>query len=672
MNRALRTAFLVSTLTACGGAGAFEFSETWFFGDSLTDSGAFVGRPDAGNGGRFTTNPGPVWSEVFAPRVGGAAVANNPDNPLTDPQGTNYAQGGARVTDPRGVGQTPSPQNARPIEQQLGFYFGRTGGAADPDALYTLWGGANDLFFNMGLVGAGAITPGQAGANLQTNAGELMGLAARLRNAGARYLMVPLLPDVGAVPAWVLETVQRAGAGNPNQSAAVLAAARVLALGGADPERVRLAALAAGEAVLGLPPGSLAPAYQATAALATALSQGYNAALLAATAGSGAIVLDTWALFQEISADPGAFGLLNVTGTACTTPSSLFCTTATLVDPNAPQLFLYADGVHPTTAGHRIFADYAYSVVTAPALVAVLPEMALAGLRDHQDLLLSRLDAGVGPGWTLILDGALGRRSVAGDQLWDADAEQARLLLGAARRLDEGWVVGGALEVARSTADFAHDMGEFQLNTFDLSLFADYRKGAWFASLVGTVALSADFDDVTRVVRLGGGVREESGDTSADSWGVRARAGYRLWQTGGWAWGPYGGLEYLSAEVDGYREAGARSTAMNFGDQSRDAWWLSAGLFADYEHGDTRFHGALAYEAELNGDDRSLSAGLNSLPGARFHLYDIQGPDRYWRLELALAHRVASGVVLGLGYRGLFGEDGAGGQQIDLGMNLEF
>jgi outer membrane lipase/esterase len=219
----MMSALLMAGLLAGGQVLALEFSQSWFFGDSLSDSGAFAGNPDAGEGGKFTTNPGSVWAEVFARRLGTRAVANNPENPRTDPLGTNYAQGGAQVTNPMGIGQTPSPQNALPIRDQVSLYLDRVQGRADRHAIYSVWGGANDLFFNMGLVNGG-LPLQQALANMSVSADQLVAQSGRLKVAGARYLIMPLLPDVGGVPAWVLETLSRAGEGNPAQGDALLAA----------------------------------------------------------------------------------------------------------------------------------------------------------------------------------------------------------------------------------------------------------------------------------------------------------------------------------------------------------------------------------------------------------------------------------------------------------------
>ena len=116
---------------------ALKFSDTLFFGDSLTDSGAFAGNADAVNGETFSLDPGLIWSEVLANSFGLSAIANNPNNLLnTSTLGTNYAQGGAQVTSPIGIGQSASPQAALPLSTQLENYF-ISSPTADSNALNT-------------------------------------------------------------------------------------------------------------------------------------------------------------------------------------------------------------------------------------------------------------------------------------------------------------------------------------------------------------------------------------------------------------------------------------------------------------------------------------------------------------------------------------------------------
>ena len=81
------------------------YTQTVFFGDSLTDAGYFRPllpasvRPVTG---QFTTNPGFVWSQYLAEYYGTSAYANG-----NGQVGTNYAAGGARV------GTTPPARWAR-------------------------------------------------------------------------------------------------------------------------------------------------------------------------------------------------------------------------------------------------------------------------------------------------------------------------------------------------------------------------------------------------------------------------------------------------------------------------------------------------------------------------------------------------------------------------------
>src|SRR5690606_22853056 len=94
------------------------FSQSYFFGDSLTDSGHYrpvlvqmIG-PDGALIGKFTTNPGLVWAEYLAAYYGTDASTDGDG-------GTNYAVGGARagVDTVGGLGPTPS------LATQVGAYL---------------------------------------------------------------------------------------------------------------------------------------------------------------------------------------------------------------------------------------------------------------------------------------------------------------------------------------------------------------------------------------------------------------------------------------------------------------------------------------------------------------------------------------------------------------------
>jgi phospholipase/lecithinase/hemolysin len=347
-------------------------------------------------GGKFTTNPGKVWVENLATAVGYDLKPANlmgggqPSMNLSLQQlggcttCTNYAQGGARVSLQPGIGNTGTTANpSNPAAAQIGFAGNSAGaavaanpvllGAANADYavsnaflgastlpvkqqidqhlastfvtngnfastdLVIVLAGANDVFTQAGLAGAGAITATAAGQAVGLAAGELAAQVARLKAAGAKHVLVVGLPDMGVTPY---------GIGN-----------------GA-----------------------------ATAGALTSLSQSaFNPTLKAGLASvPGVAYLDPVPLFNAVVANPSSYGFTKVidstsqqsaiTSTACgantiaqaaagdsaASPSSLFCTvaniassiTGTLRIANAEQTYVFADGVHPSSKMHQVLATY--------------------------------------------------------------------------------------------------------------------------------------------------------------------------------------------------------------------------------------------------------------------------------------------------------------------------
>lgn len=200
LRRLAVTALLAVTLGLGASAQATSYNSLVVFGDSLSDSGnifdlfggVFGPNPPYAEG-RFTSNfsdgtAGLVWVEQMASLMGLPL-----DNSVAG--GTNYAFGGARVTD--GAGDLiPS------LEDQLDFYLGDTGNTADADALYVVFGGGNDVRDNNALEAAATI-------------GSII---TELAAAGATNFFVPNLPDIGLTP-------EALSGGAPGGSSEVISAA---------------------------------------------------------------------------------------------------------------------------------------------------------------------------------------------------------------------------------------------------------------------------------------------------------------------------------------------------------------------------------------------------------------------------------------------------------------
>jgi len=295
--------FIHSTLrkVSCGIAGALSlafltpvapaqqsdpFSDIVCLGDSLSD----VGRIFDVTGGAFPPAPyydgrfcnGPLWNEYLAEKLD---MDLDPDS--------QFAFGGA-LTSNLNYNSIPPSFILPGFEQQVDEVLAWNGRRkVDPRALYTVWIGAND-FFAWLLSG----NPNPTGMMVAGTQNTVQGIV-DLSNAGAHYIVVFNLPDLGKTPT-----------------------------------------------VLGFGP--------ATSGVVSYLCSSYNAmlddqldALAAKNRRLKIIRIDAFALINDMVANPADYGFTNVTGQA-------------LLGAAPPDQCLFWDGVHPTTAAQEHVAETVY------------------------------------------------------------------------------------------------------------------------------------------------------------------------------------------------------------------------------------------------------------------------------------------------------------------------
>lgn len=273
-----------------------QFSRVIAFGDSLTDNGNVLAistglgnpipKPPYFNG---RMSNGPVWVETFASILG---------VPLTD-----IAVTGSR-TDTSNVGNTipgVPPGTFPGMQTQVNGFLAANGGVVDPNALYVLWGGANDY------LNGGQLTPDNPVNNI---AGQMISLA----TAGARNFLVANLPDLGSVP-----------------------------LTSGSPASPGLNLLTAAH----------------NTGLSTALTN-FQASRPETTVS----LLDVNSLFRQAILNPGAFGFTNVTDNYVTNNGGIQGLNPTVIGVGDPNNYLFWDELHPTATTHNLIASQALAAVS--------------------------------------------------------------------------------------------------------------------------------------------------------------------------------------------------------------------------------------------------------------------------------------------------------------------
>lgn len=339
-----------STILCCGisaNAQALQFtdiSQVYFFGDSLTDSGfnnliPFLPSPPyplfpAGKAPTFTTYGGYTWSQYVAHDIKGYQLpvydmSNLPIVPdtitnnttplipglwpvLPDLTGIDYACGGSS-TDSFGYPITVFPY-APSLVDQVNHFIATQTLPLDPNAVYFIWSGANDIFTTLSGPNPNQfalIETANNAAHVIADQVELLG------KNGAKRIVVMSLPNLGIAPEF--------------------AAAAVV-----DPSL----------------PGNL-----------QSLTFTYNSFLnqylghVMKTSQVKVLLIDTYDLLDQVILDTQAgrpyringeeFYFTNYTDPACGAGvSALYCPEGT------PSGYVFADGVHPTDEAHKLLSRY--------------------------------------------------------------------------------------------------------------------------------------------------------------------------------------------------------------------------------------------------------------------------------------------------------------------------
>jgi outer membrane lipase/esterase len=292
---------------------ASPYDAEYVFGDSLSDTGNLA----AALGTNFPFPPsfhdsftnGPVAVQRLAQGLGLNAAPSLWLSGFTSP-GTNYAVAGA-TSALQAVGGPPGIN----LPEQVGAYSAHEGFVADPNALYVIMIGGNDVR-NAALQGTGlpAVQDG-----VQT---ELAAIST-LSSEDAKNFLIVNVPNVGIIPEFAQDNPSLAGAATTYSQ-------------DYDSE------LAAGLAALTLPAG-------------TSLDQ-----------------FDLYGFNTDLLANAAVYGFTNTTDRCFTdTPLSAATTPACGADGANIASFVYWDSIHPTA---RVQALWAQAMGKELGVIVSVPE----------------------------------------------------------------------------------------------------------------------------------------------------------------------------------------------------------------------------------------------------------------------------------------------------------
>ena len=623
----VRALLVALAIVACAsGARAQDYNAVVVFGDSLSDSGNVAQALQLGlpPGSSFTTNPDPVWAELVAQTFGMPGI-----NSLAG--GTNYAIGGACVNP-----DNPCNPLIPGIDAQIGQHLiSRPSGAADPNALYALWAGSNDLVavLESALPGSG-VPPVDPQTAIPATAQSYVSVIQRLQEAGARHIVVFNLPDAGATP---------------------------FAQSVPDPR---------------IPP------------MLTALTNAYNETLNTGLGSldDGIIPINAFGLFEQVLQDPEAYGFTNVRGTACGPAgpdvSLLACSPAgagspVSYAPDSNNTYLFADGKHPSGAAHAMLASVVTATLAAPVQVSLAGEAGEAAVAAHRSAVAAERLSDMGlerPAgqWRSYVLVRSGRREVdALPRLGEAEADEQAVTLGFGQRASADVWWGAALSLGR------HDDGvsgaTLDSDTTVGSLYGTWRMGA--IHLSGAVNLGRTEVDIERSITLGPAVSTQRGATAARQIGVDVDLGWTLDALETVRHGPAIGLSWLDQEVDAYRESGRAPTAMNFSAFERSSLVARAGYRvtgeAELSGLVVRPYAGVAYERELDDDPVSVTAGSNTMAG-RFTAEGFKPPRHWISADVGVSASLGGQASAVLGYSGRSGDASRGDHLVSAGLRIAF
>lgn len=582
-------------------AGASQFNGFVGFGDSTLDTGYFrnhssgipaldqliAGAIAQGAQGGFAGN-GVMNTTILAGKFGLSAAP-------VGGGGSNYANGGALSA----INSLLYPGNVSSV-QQMENYLAAGNGFANPNALYVISTGNNDLSYAEAIKASDSVMSGWASS--------LAAQTAVLQGAGARTILVPnsyrYAVDAG--------------------------------LGGAIA-------------------GSKAADY--------ALSVWYGRQIWSSLHQEGVrfVPADLDTLFKYVVHNPTRFGftassVLASNAPVYDAPSPYDSALLAILTPAQQRDYLFIDGKHLTTAGQTIEADYEYSLLTAPGEISLLAENAVQDTLARIAAIQSQVDLSMrhrGPGgvnvWASAGAGSLSIENGTGFSN-DSGAPFGGSV-GVDYLMRPGFILGLAFTASNEEEGFSEG-GDFNETVEAPSLYAACKFGQLWANVIGSYGLFQD--SISRRVQLGIFTDTDHADTAGQSPSFALRGGRDL-RLGVITTGPVVGATLQQVHVNSFTETGASGvTALSFGSQTRNSYVTQLGWRVSADLGDWQPFAEAQWDHDWADTHRTVTACLTSVTAPSYTSSAAPSASDWASATVGASYKIDSRITLQGGFSVVF------------------
>jgi len=407
-------------------------------------------------------------------------------------------------------------------------------------------------------------------------------------------------------------------------------------------------------------------------ALGNAFSTSFNTGFqttLAGYAADGVMVhyLDGATVLANVAADPGAYGISNLFCPGAPDPTCILSTSGYL---------FYADGIHPTSDGMRIIAQYVATQLQAPLTLQAASDMSLDVAHQFGRTLTSRMDTTAprdgdmpeGFKFFLVGDG-YSRHLDAGPTNEAYRSSGVGVTAGAEYGFGSG-LVGLALNYSKPKLNFGNDSADNEGKSLQLGGYGAFGIGGAF------VQAYAGHGWNEHEIERAGVVEGMEADPDGDHFIAGAKGGY-LMNWGDVRVGPVVGLDYAKADVDGYTESGDPALTLNVDSISYKSLRGSIGveLRGDFAGGGVQLrpYASAVVEKDFTGDSRTVTFSQTASPSiVNSYAFEDASKSAYGRFSGGFSAAILSSVNLDVGASATVGKDQGEETSAQLGLRFAF